>query len=362
MSSKIREVVQVSITKDTKGVSRLGFGVPLLITQENVAGWLPEERVRFYTDASQIVDDVTGGTDSRTYKALQTVFSQNPRVQRVAVGVYDVGQETITEAINAIEQYNPGFYGIALIERDASDAILLATWADANARIFSYATDDAEVVDTSLGTDTGSIAKTLKDAGRENVILSYHTKASTEFMDCAILGVLLPLDPGTYTLKFKTLIGITADNLTSTKSQNALEKDVNIYEEIGGRNIVREGTAPSGEFIDINIFLHWLTARIRESVYGVLVNAQKVPYTEQGILMIENALEVPLKVGLDRGAISPMLFDDDDVQIGGYVINSPDFANIPQSDKQDRVLKNVEFTAWLSGAIHKVEIQGVLTL
>jgi hypothetical protein len=161
---------------------------------------------------------------------------------------------------------------------------------------------------------------------------------------------------------FKTLAGITVDSLTSTQSTNARDKFANVYESIGGVNIVREGQVGANEYIDIVIFIDWLSARITESVYSALVGQPKVPYTAIGIMVIKSALEQPLKIGQNRGGISPTAFDDDKKQIGGYYIMTPSFASIPTSDKIARTLTDVRFVAYLSGAIHSVVINGVVTL
>jgi hypothetical protein len=188
------------------------------------------------------------------------------------------------------------------------------------------------------------------------------SSAGTEYPDAATLGKLLPYDPGTYTMKFKTLAGITVDYLTATQSTNARAKNANTYEEIGPSNILREGTVGEGEKLDVIIFIDWLQARITEGVYQPLINNLKIPFTEIGMAAIKGEIEKVLKIGVARGGISDYAQDSDKNQIGGYIVTLPAFEDITTADKAARLLTGVEFTAWLAGAIHAVEIAGVVTL
>jgi hypothetical protein len=48
--------------------------------------------------------------------------------------------------------------------------------------------------------------------------------------------------------------------------------------------------------------------------------------------------------------------------IDNYTINTPDITAVPFIDKANRDLKGVTFEATLTGAIHKIAIQGYVTL
>jgi hypothetical protein len=183
-----------------------------------------------------------------------------------------------------------------------------------------------------------------------------------EFPDAGYVGRLAPLDPGTYTGKNIVLIGVSPDDLTSTQSLNARDKNCNTFEEIGGKNVVREGISPSGEFTDTIVFIDWLESKMTDDVFSNLVTSNKVPFTDAGIQSIGASMEPSLKTGQNRDGISPTSFNDDDVQDGGYVINLPRRQDLETTDIQNRILKDVSFTAWLSGAIHFVKINGTVTV
>lgn len=347
----LSEIVNITITKETKGVSRVGFGTPMIVgPNATFAG-----RVQFYTDLASLATDLTNGTADPEYKAAAAIIAQNPRVVRFAIGREDVGDTNMTDSLNAINAENSDWYGFIIVDRTEATQLLAAAWAETVVKIFS-------VTDAVLAS---TLRTALDTAAYERTIYTYHAlvAAADQYIDAALLGKLLPFDPGTYTAMFKTLSGISVDSLTTTESTAIRDENGNTYEEIGGRNIVREGKVSSGDYLDLIIFVDWLQARMQESVYAVLVNNPKVPYDDTGIEMISNAMESPLKTGQNRGAISPENFaSDDGRQIGGYNITVPALEDIPDADKQNRLLQDVEFTAWYSGAIHTVQINGVVTL
>jgi hypothetical protein len=272
--------------------------------------------------------------------------------------------EDVTDALNAIQTYQPDWFGLILTSRAEADVLDAAAWVEtAPMKFFVTASDDLEIINTSLAGDTGSIAKTFFTAAYLKSAVIYNALADTSYADAALLGKILPNDPGSYTACFKNLASITSDALTATQRANAFEKKVNVYEYVGGINILRNGTVSGNEFIDVMIFIDWLDARCTEAVYAVLASLPKVPYTDAGIATIQNALSQPLQTGQNVGGISPTAFDSDTkAQIGGFYIITPKLENVPTVDKTTRTLNNVKFVAFLAGAIHKVVIHGVVSV
>lgn len=73
--------VSISITADTLGVPRAGFGVPMILS---VNATFPE-RIRFYSDLDGVAADFAT-TTSPEYLAAQSLFAQNPHPERIAIG------------------------------------------------------------------------------------------------------------------------------------------------------------------------------------------------------------------------------------------------------------------------------------
>ena len=77
----------------------------------------------------------------------------------------------------------------------------------------------------------------------------------------------------------------------------------------------------------------------------------KIPYTNNGIGLIENSV----RASLDE-AVSNNVINDD------YIVTTPDSADVSLADKASRTLRNVNFTATLTGAIHRVVIHGNISV
>jgi len=448
MSAPISDIVNVSISRDSINISRVGFSTVLILGGD--ANF--PERLRYFSDLSSLATSLHGGVNSLQYKAAQAVFAQSPKVSQIAIGhrganivitenagtytagtitgtvngqaisvsyatdkattlghlataiaavpgiasaVYSaptltitptsgtvasislvvtavigtmtiafstVETETSATALDAIQAYDFNWYGVISTSRVTADVQSIAAWVEATPmKFFITASSDVNIVNQSTSADTTSIAALFKNNSYLKTAVIYHSLATTQFADAALLGVILPLDPGSYTAAFKTLAGITVDNLSASQRVNAFAKFVNVYEYVAGVNIVRKGTVSGNEYIDVMVFIDWLDARCTESVFAVLVSNSKVPFTDAGIASIQNALSQPLKAGQNVGGISPTAYDSNKKQIGGFYIITPRLEDISTLDKTARQLNGVKFVAYLAGAIQYVAIQGYVT-
>lgn len=158
---------------------------------------------------------------------------------------------------------------------------------------------------------------------------------------------------GSITWKFKQIAGVPADVLNTTELGYLTSKNANYFEYVGGVNIISsDAKVASGEYIDVIHGVDWLTARIAERVFALLINNDKVPYTEKGIGLIETEVKAQLQQGVEIGLLTP----------NTVVVTTPALSSIPSADKASRILRNVTFSAQLAGAIHKTVIRGKLVL
>ena len=73
--------VQLSITVDNVGITRAGFGVPLVVSANAAFA----ERVRFYNAIADVAVDFPV-TTSPEYLACSAIFAQSPRPPKIAIG------------------------------------------------------------------------------------------------------------------------------------------------------------------------------------------------------------------------------------------------------------------------------------
>lgn len=264
-----------------------------------------------------------------------------------------IASDTPAEDLDAVNNANPNWYALVSVERDQATVKAMADWVEAHIKIFGTASSDLTIINVEAGTDITSIAAVLNQAGYVRTFVMYHQDADHDFPEAAWFGKVLPLEPGSETWKFKNLAGVSYSNLTTSQSNTAHAKKANTYEFVGGVGITGNGTMAQGEYIDIIRGVDWLTARIQEFVYSVLVRNPKVPYTDSGIAVIQAEVLRALKLGIDNDFLSDS---------PAPIVTVPAAANVPPTDKANRILRNVKFQATLAGAIHAVVIRGTVSI
>lgn len=261
--------------------------------------------------------------------------------------------DPVQDDLTAVEASSNDWYGVAITSRGTQDILSTAEWVQTRTKIFGTCSGEAAIIDQTVSEDFTSLAYQLFSNNYTRTFLIYHQDADDDYPECAWMGRCLPLEPGSETWKFKQLNTISYSSLSTTQSRNATSKNCNTYQFVGGFGITAEGVMASGEFIDIIRGIDWLTARIQEFVFFVLVNNNKVPYTDTGIAMIE----AEVRRALDLGVTNNFLAEDPE-----YTVTVPRAATVPPNDKANRILRNVEFQATLAGAIHFVEIRGLVSV
>ena len=305
-----------------------------------------------FTAAGVTFDDTAAdGTAILAPTVASTAYSLTNEQGIVITASYS---ETLTDALAAVRAENDTFYGVMCYSHVTADILEVAATVEAMSKIYITSSSESAVIDTPAATDTTSVAAQLEAAAYARTAMLYSAVADTQFPEAAWLGLMLPKDPGSATWKFKTLAGITRDSLTATQQTNATDKSANVYVEIGGVNITLEGTVSAGEFIDVIRGIDWTDARLTERIYSVLVNNDKVAYTDTGIAQIQAEIEAQKADGIAVG------FLDDDPST--HTVTVPKKADIAFNDRANRFLPGITFKFTLAGAIHAVSIQGTVTV
>lgn len=364
MGTNLDDIIKVVVTAQTQITRQQGFTTVLIVGPNPTFSG----RIQFYSssDLTAIAADLTGGTGDIEYKAAAAIAAQNPKVPLIALGREDVGDATMTVTLDAIYAESPDFYGVVTAERDTTKQTAAGAWCLSNEKLYCTADDDPNITDQAFGVDTTSLAYVFQNASNGRVSMFFKGDANVtanKYSDAAYLGQMLAETAGTWTGDAKTLAGESADDLTSTQRKNAHDKFCNTYEQYGAVNIVRQGWTSDGQFTDIVVFLDWLKARIQENVFTLKLNLKKISYDDPGITTVENAVRQILKVAQDNGAITADSFDPvTKARTGGFETSVPLAADVPIADKTNRILKNVKFTCWYTGAVHTIEIDGTVVL
>jgi hypothetical protein len=352
--SSIEQYVDVQISQQTTAVSKAGFGTLLIVGPNPTFS----ERTKAYTPSEMagLASDLTGGATDPEYRAASTLISQNPRVTRFKVGRIDGGDADMTATLDAIKNEDNDWYGLMTVERNATDDLAASAWAQTNKKIFGVADDDANIIASG---DTTSTPKLMFDNSRNRSFALYSGQAdgsaSDPFAEAGLFGIWMPQTPGSYTVMYKSMSGVVADVLTSSQLGYAAEKFCNTYHEVGGVQIIDGGWVSQGtvNYIDIMVFVDWLQARMTERIFSRLVNLAKIPFTDAGIDLIVAEVKGQLQDGIDAGGLAAD---------PAPVVEAPAAADVDTTDKANRLLPDITFTATLAGAIHKIQVRGVVTL
>jgi hypothetical protein len=445
----LSEHVSITITADSLGVPKAGFGIPMILS---VNATFPE-RIRFYTDLAGVAEDFAV-TTSPEYLAASALFSQNPHPEQIAIGKA-LGKPTQRYSVSISTVENAHTYKLTVkgqgvtatdvtytSDGSATDGEIVAglvaalnlvtgknytaagatspftITGDATGNWFSVESTEVAYIKieqnhaepaTTLATDLTAIANendtwyalytlynseayvkaaaahieskkkmyfadlsmsetvTLASAGTgtsdpadDLATLEYKRTATiyapspASMLGAAWMGTRLPYDPGSETWKFAAPSGQTPPAYTSTHKTNLRAKNVNFLERLGGENrMLGDGKVCSGQYVDVTRGLDWLENDIQTSVYNAIAAAIKVPYTDAGIALIESEIYGSLGRGVQQGLLASSPAPS---------VIVPKASAVDSASKAARLLPDVKFSATLAGAIHKVVINGVVSV
>lgn len=345
MASEIDDIVSVTITKSDASITRAGFGTLLIVGTSVV---LSTTIVKTYGSIDEVASDFASTTNE--YKSALQAFSGDLKPDRIMIGFWDSGNtQPIEESLTSISNVNDDWYGVCYADDLAqADAIAVSTAIQAKEKILFLRSTEGAILDPA---STSDLAYVLSNTAQKRTMLFY-TSDAEDRIDAGVAGQLLPNEAGTITWSFKTINGSTSIKITTAQRDATFAKSCNIYHNVAGVNITQNGTTSSGEFTDVVRTIDYLKARIQENVYALLVSEKKVPYTDKGVASIEGELMATLLKAEGDGQL----------EVGSSRTTVPKVADVSIIERTNRTLPDVKFTARLSGAIHRVLIDGTLSV
>lgn len=319
----------------------------------------------FTSDASATAAEIALGLDAAINAGTVPVTSTDnldgtfDLVEDVAGTIFglshDVGQitqdDTTAEAgiaadYAAVKAEDNDFFGVMMTSSATLEIVALATAVGADRKIFIAQSADSDI----LSDTAGNLFETLNVAGH-NRTAGIFNQDNFDYANAAWMGRQFPKDPGSSTWAFKDLTGVALDALSDTQISNIESNEGNHFTLTKGLRFTLQGTMASGRFIDIQRGIDWLTVRMQERLLQLLANAEKVPFTQPGITSLENEVRAQLAEAVTKGVITDT-----------FTVTPPLVGNVSSTDKANRVLNNLDFTATLQGAIHQVTVNGNVSL
>lgn len=306
-------------------------------------------------------------------EAAQVAFSQTPRPTIIYIAPIkstDTVQrgeganvETVVSPLKAIERSidNVKWYVLCTAGVDPSWYEEIAEYIEAYDKMFVY-TETAYLLNNKTASTGAVYNRTVGVFGPENGTQTFaEMPRANKYINCAFVAKWLNYSPGSETTAFKQLTAVYPSQLTSTQIANLVDDCLCYFITVGNRNITMSGKTRSGEWADVIRFRDWLKNDMQVRVVNLFIMNTKIPYTDEGIALIHNAMIASLKRGQVMGGIARDEFDEDGVRIPGFATSVPLASSLTASEKASRILRGCKFRARLAGAIHFAELKGSLT-
>lgn len=254
----------------------------------------------------------------------------------------------IATDLAAIALEDDTWYGLTLSTQGAAEIDEASEWAESNEKFFVQATQDGDCIVAG----SGDVMSTIKTANR-NRTATIFSSDPTQHAGAAWMGAAFPIDPGGLTFANMTLAGVNTEELTPSNIAQLKAKNGNYMVAYGGVALTRNGVMASGEYMDIIRDRDWYRNQLQTAVLDVMVNNDKVPFTDAGIAKLETAVRAATKRAIDAG----FLAEGSD----SYVV--PLASEVSPTDRANRTLGStpIKVNARVAGAIHVAEIRATIT-
>lgn len=354
-SNNITDVVDVTIAIESPATDSASFSNLLLVVPgPTEVGTEDMASVVVIRSAKELTAFGYTSNDE-AYKAAAVAFNQDMKPEKIYIVARKKTleeEESIADCLDRAIAVNE-WYGFALVTyTSGTDIEAAAKWAESNNKLFGFTFTagncpiDITVYNNTFGFFSGDLkADTIPDGNM--------------YAGIAFMAKCFSYTPGSETWNLKTLRGVTASSLSTTKVETLKNGNVNFYRTVANKDVTQEGKVGSGEWIDVIRFKEWLINKLQVEVFNFMVKNPKISYNDEGIVGIQNVIESVLSSAQGTG-IDKDRFDEDGNVEKGYEVIVPKSADISATDKKNRKLTGVSFTARLSGAIHETQIRGTL--
>jgi len=370
MSVSLKTIVDVDVQISKPSAISTKFNLGLIIGTTETTD---DENFHIYNSSTYSAEMVADGyaTTSAEYKAVQTYFSQGNYPDKVAVAYYDTSADGTPDAfLTKIRNLNNEFYGFCFVSTltDAQiAAIANAVEGFSIPTVFFFASSD----DKAVTSGSSSVFDTLKTAGCTRTFGFYGKDAN---LAPGVLGVASSLntmkDNSAYTLAYKTITGVVADNLTDAQISVLTEKNGNAYCLFGSTySFIYPAISSNGYHVDEVYLIDVAKYLIQTTTVQGLTSSRVIPQTEDGVNKLVSYISGACQRMADMGIISSGIWrggsikdlNDGDAVQNGYYIQSDSMASQSAEDRAKRVSPPIYVALVATGAIEHVVINVVIS-
>lgn len=313
-------------------------------------------------------------TTSNTGPLATITFATGDVAEALGLAAYQgvvsdgISAETPFDSLGAVEA--AGIEYVALVTHkdmrdyigaaDGHTILEIATFCEGAKKIFCNTSNSLSLLNSNITSDVASVLQTA--ALRYS--LTTFSKNANLYPSASVFGRAASVNfsgiGSTITLNLKTMPGITSENLTPAEFAVLRSKNASAVVQIGKSvHAYTDSRMASGSWLDTTHGLMWLENRCEVDMFNLLYQANtKIPFTQTGINTTVAMLDRSLQAAVRNGLSGPGFLPDGTYLPEGYVIESVALADVPSSDKGNRLYAGLSFKMVGAGALHEVVVSG----
>lgn len=252
-------------------------------------------------------------------------------------------------AIKESGDLGKAWFALLITSRAKWDILEAAEYCETRTHVFIGSSSDAAI----LAATAGNVQAMMASQAYKHSFHLYSGNTAA-FPDAALFGVVLPEVVGSWSAHMQTLAGITADQLTSTQIANLKTQKGTYYVNVGSSPRTQGGQSANGNWFDAYVGAMWIESEANVAIFNMMAQRAplKLPFTDEGIQLVVNALRGVLQRATDNGILAA---EDGEP---AFVIDAPAASTYSSAQKATRIMDGITFTGNLAGAIHKTTISG----
>lgn len=227
----------------------------------------------------------------------------------------------------------------------------LEAWTEANERTLVWDSPDTDVMKLSYDADTSS------DVGADSLELGYNRSMGTshpypsDFASVRWMGRWLPSLPGKQNTKFKAIVGVRTRKLRAQNKKNITDRKMNFFENFADANRAKSGVVfGTNRWFDVTRNVDWLVDETAVDVTDTLIDDN--PFTPEGVQKVAGGVHKAFGAAIAQGVSAQSLPNS---------VTTPNFDDITDEDKADRILRGVEGHIELAGFVNQVIVNLTIT-
>lgn len=339
-----KEIVNITISDQTKPISSSNLKKILLVD-----GTAP---VPFTLGSS--LNDFSGlVAGSELERAVEAVFKQQK--QEIAImGVKVTDGDALVDEIKKVEAEGKEFFFIIPIGLELPELIKVAKYASVSDRM-AFINPDMVTVQKSGSKMTATELVTALSTVTEEQIGVWVTPGESDTkidrFASAIAGKQAPKTIGSTNWANQRLNGIGSKQFSATDEAVLFKAHINTMSRLTGDVVAtRFGTQMDGSYTDVVHSKFWLKHRLMEALTLLFINSEKIPFTKEGKVLIQNEIEGVLSVAYANGILK-----EEDTEI--FI---PDPEDLLTNDRAGRTWKGIVIDGTVQGAVNNLDITFII--